>query len=612
MRHVASSLPGRISWRLAAAVPAVALLVAATAAEAPAAIALVQTVGTAGSQATGTTLTVTVPAGGVAADDTLIVAVAMDPASGPVSCDDTAGNTYAVDADVQNGSGTSGVRTVVLSALVTGALAPGDTITVTHPSVAARAVTVTEFSGVSILDESASATGNDTSPSSGDTAPTNQDDELLFGAIGMEAKKTDPFTPGAGYTGLVPEHSGSGGLSSSHVAINAVYQVVAVADSYAADGTIGGAAWAAAIATYRAVVCGNGVVEPGEDCDDGNFDSGDCCDPGCLFEDASTVCRDAVGDCDLPETCTGADPTCPPDEKSTEECRPAADDCDAAESCDGVGDDCPPDAFADADVVCRDAVGDCDLPETCTGEDPTCPPDEKSTDECRPAADDCDVAESCDGIGDDCPPDEVEPDGDGDGVCDPVDVCPTAPDELQDDGDADGLGDACDPCTNLLPVFVEKPRLKLGKLAAAGRSTLRLTGIITVPTEPAIDPASRGLRVLVQDVDGAPVVDVVVPGGVGWRVNAAQNVWDYRNPLGWQSIVGVKIRDTGAGSGRLRFQVVGRNGTYPISKPGLPVQVTIGIDVPYAGTGQCGEAFFPGRPGPACTLPRAGTALRCR
>jgi hypothetical protein len=161
-------------------------------------------------------------------------------------------------------------------------------------------------------------------------------------------------------------------------------------------------------------------------------------------------------------------------------------------------------------------------------------------------------------------------------------------------------------------VFVEKPRLRLGRLAAAGRSTLRLTGIITVPTEPAIDPASRGLRVLVQDVDGAPVVDVVVPGGVGWRVNAAQNVWDYRNPLGWQSIVGVKIRDTPPGSGRLRFQVVGRTGTYPISQAGLPVQVTIGIDVPYASTGQCGEAFFPGRPGPTCTLPRAGTALRCK
>ncbi len=37
-------------------------------------------------------------------------------------------------------------------------------------------------------------------------------------------------------------------------------------------------------------------------------------------------------------------------------------------------------------------------------------------------------------------------DTDGDGVADPVDVCPTVPDPLQHDGDGDGRGDACDSC----------------------------------------------------------------------------------------------------------------------------------------------------------------------
>src|SRR5262245_37357478 len=168
MPHSTTNLLRRMLWR-APAVGLAALLVAATASGASAAIALEQTVATAGSTTTGTTLVVTVPAAGVAADDTLIVVVAIDPASGSVSCDDTGGNTYTVDVDIPNGSGTTGVRTVILSALVTTPLASGDTITVTHPSVAARAVAVYEFSGVGMLDMVAGATGNDANPSSGDT-----------------------------------------------------------------------------------------------------------------------------------------------------------------------------------------------------------------------------------------------------------------------------------------------------------------------------------------------------------------------------------------------------------------------------------------------------------
>ena len=41
---------------------------------------------------------------------------------------------------------------------------------------------------------------------------------------------------------------------------------------------------------------------------------------------------------------------------------------------------------------------------------------------------------------------DVTADGDGDGVCDADDNCPTVPNPLQDDADGDGLGDACDGC----------------------------------------------------------------------------------------------------------------------------------------------------------------------
>src|SRR5262245_23774045 len=73
----------------------------------------VKTVGTSSSKSTGTTLNVFVPASGVAAGNSVIVTLAFDPASGAVLCSDTRGNSYSVDKDITNGSGTSGVRVVV-------------------------------------------------------------------------------------------------------------------------------------------------------------------------------------------------------------------------------------------------------------------------------------------------------------------------------------------------------------------------------------------------------------------------------------------------------------------------------------------------------------------
>lgn len=81
--------------------------------------------------------------------------------------------------------------------------------------------------------------------------------------------------------------------------------------------------------------CGNGILEPGEDCDPGSnttstccdaktckFRTGAVCDPTnsgcctstCQFAAAQTVCRPAVDStCDIAETCTGTNATCPAD-----------------------------------------------------------------------------------------------------------------------------------------------------------------------------------------------------------------------------------------------------------------------------------------------------------
>ncbi|KAM4567937.1 disintegrin and metalloproteinase domain-containing protein 22 [Fundulus diaphanus] len=79
--------------------------------------------------------------------------------------------------------------------------------------------------------------------------------------------------------------------------------------------------------------CGNGFVEPGEECDCGspaecaregenccknctltkgsNCSNGLCC-RNCQMELMGVLCRDAVNDCDIPEQCTGNSSQCPP------------------------------------------------------------------------------------------------------------------------------------------------------------------------------------------------------------------------------------------------------------------------------------------------------------
>src|SRR5437763_1748790 len=60
-------------------------------------------------------------------------------------------------------------------------------------------------------------------------------------------------------------------------------------------------------------VCGNGVVDLGEQCDDGNLVAGDCCSPTCQFEPAGQACANnpciSGSTCDGAAACVGGTPT---------------------------------------------------------------------------------------------------------------------------------------------------------------------------------------------------------------------------------------------------------------------------------------------------------------
>src|SRR5437867_3359968 len=119
----------------------------------------------------------------------------MDPNTGTVSATDTQGNTYTVDKDNNINSGaTTGVRTVVLSAHVKTALVSGNTVTITHPSVTARAASACYVGGlatVSRVDQTASG-GSTNAAASGATASatTLYANEFIIGAVGIENSST--------------------------------------------------------------------------------------------------------------------------------------------------------------------------------------------------------------------------------------------------------------------------------------------------------------------------------------------------------------------------------------------------------------------------------------
>jgi hypothetical protein len=106
------------------------------------------------------------------------------------------------------------------------------------------------------------------------------------------------------------------------------------------------------------------VVDLGEECDDGSANGvpPSCCTTNCTIAPADTVCRPALGECDLPETCGGAK-VCPPDQKFQGQCRPAPSVCYQPAFCNGRDDGCPTNPFNDG-ATCN--TGDaCTIKDFC-------------------------------------------------------------------------------------------------------------------------------------------------------------------------------------------------------------------------------------------------------
>jgi predicted ribosomally synthesized peptide with SipW-like signal peptide len=203
-----------------------------------------------GSAGCGTTSdTVTVPAGGVPAGNTLIVRVGYQDRGGmgfAASVSDSKGNSYQLTVNHIN----SQIRASIYRAYITAPLAAGDTITLTHPDIDSTAIGVTEFRGVDAgaPDQTAANGGGGTNPSASVTT-TNAND-LVVGVV-VHDEFNSSTNPGG--WAVLPTITQDCGVPPPHTLLTLLggYRIESSTGTFTYDPTLGTfRTWADLVAAY--------------------------------------------------------------------------------------------------------------------------------------------------------------------------------------------------------------------------------------------------------------------------------------------------------------------------------------------------------------------------
>lgn len=167
-----------------------------------------------------------------------------------------------------------------------------------------------------------------------------------------------------------------------------------------------------------------------------------------------------------------------------------------------------------------------------------------------------------------------------------------------------------------------KPKLIISKLnTPPGDDTLNFQGTFTVPFpfSPPLDPLANGLRLQITNVAGS-ALDVTIPGGAftkslgrGWKVNARRTTWTYSDktkvPIG--GIFNVVVQDKSKSTpGLVKLVAKGKFGAYSLAASSAAATGRALLNPP---TGQCGEAGFAGpAPAPHCSFNAKRGTLSCK
>ncbi len=245
--------------------------------------------------------------------------------------------------------------------------------------------------------------------------------------------------------------------------------------------------------------CGNGVVDPGEDCDDGNTANGDCCSETCLAAVTGTPCADADL-CNGAETCqaggvcgAGTPLVCNDGNACTDDsCNPSSGcvatpntaPCSDGSAC-TVGDSCSGGScVSGAPLVCNDGNActddSCNASIGCIATPNTAPCDDGSA---------CTVGDACSGGS--CAPGAPLVCNDGnvctDDSCNPSSGCVATPNTAScSDGSACTVGDVCasGTCTAGAPLACDDGNV------CTDDSCNPSSGCVTTPNASACDDGS--------------------------------------------------------------------------------------------------------------------------
>lgn len=208
------------------------------------------------TEQTTTALTVSTGAGGADTTDFTVVLAFLcfnDDNTGSYTAADSLGNTYTKLSEVAFNTGytlvlfhTSGVASIAKNAIVT----------VTHPASSRRIIMADEFKNVektTAADKTAAAYNSvaATFATSGMTATTSQDRELLYGVIGVNGPSTDSFKRPNNWTILHDRGTNAG--DSNDIRLVSLFRLTGSTGTYEVSGTLGTARlWASITQTFRA------------------------------------------------------------------------------------------------------------------------------------------------------------------------------------------------------------------------------------------------------------------------------------------------------------------------------------------------------------------------